>query len=433
MFFFLPLGTTRPRWRTPYLTYAIILANMAVFAYQLYQPDALPPGYVPAHPSLAAWFLAMFIHAGFMHLAMNMVFFWLFATLTEDIFGPWLMLGVYVAGNIGATLGHSLMGVLFAPASLGVPVVGASGAIAGIMGLSAVCFLRTRVRVWYLIWWLIIYFKMGVIEIAAPVFLGLWVGWEAVQGLLSTAVQSSGGVSGAGVAHWAHVGGFLVGMGLAIGLKLRQRVVRTDLTEEERPPEGAYEAYAYAAELERATRESPEDPEGWYALARARELSGKTEMAAPAYLRALGLYSRQHKEDEAVRSYLGLKKSGSIASIPADLRFPLACALEERDHKEDAFRLFWDVGHEGGQSQQGETALIRAGEIARALPGYEQQARECYRKLLTDYAYGPWRSLAMERLQELGAAGMEPAATSETQPDGAPADSGLRSLDETGR
>ena len=426
MILFVPLGTTRPRWRVPYLTYAMILANMAVFTFQLYQPDALPPGYVPAHPSVTAWFLAIFMHGGFMHLAGNMLFFWLFATLTEDILGPWLMLGVYLAANLGATLLHTLMGALFVPGSLDSPVVGASGAIAGIMGLSAVCFLRTRVRAWYLVWILLVYVKTGVVEIAAPAALGLWVVWEAIQGMLSTAAAARGAVSGAEIAHWAHVGGFLVGMGMAFGMKLRQRVLRADLIEKGRPREGAYEAYAYASELERTTRESPDDPEAWFSLARARQLSGKPERAAAAYLQALGVYLQQHKDDEAVRAFLGLKETGSLTAIEPDARFPLACALEERGHKEDAFRLFWEAGYESDAGEQAETALIRAGEIARALPGYELQARECYRKLLGDYPYGPWRSLASERLQELNRAGATSEPTQPAQPEGG--GSGLRSL-----
>jgi membrane associated rhomboid family serine protease len=427
MFLFLPLGTTRPHWRTPYATYGLILANAAVFAFQLSDPEALPPGYVPAHPGLLAWVLSMFMHGGIMHLAGNMLFLWLFATLTEDVFGAWLMLGIYVASNLGATLFHSLVGGLFAPGSLDVPVVGASGAIAGIMGLSAICFTQTRVRIWYLVWFMIYYFRTDVFEIAAPVALGLWVAWEVFQGLIGTASEAAG-MAGGGVAHWAHVGGFAVGLAVAYGFRLRQRVVRTDLVEGHDAPESSHQAYSSAGELERVTRETPDDAEAWYALGRARELTGLRDRAAEAHARAVGLFLRQRKEDEAVRAYRAFKEYGNPLALPPDVRFPLACALSERGMNEDALRFFRDVGQASVPSEQTETALVRAGEIARALPGHEAEAVDCYQKLLRDYAYGPWRSLAMERLAALRRAGVQSPTSG---PPGAKTDDpAIRTLDQ---
>ena len=95
VFLFVPLGTTRPRWRTPYVTYGLIVANVLVFWLQITSRDALPPGFIPARPGLFSWFASMFMHGDVFHLGGNMLFLWLFATLTEDVFGPWLLLAVY--------------------------------------------------------------------------------------------------------------------------------------------------------------------------------------------------------------------------------------------------------------------------------------------------------------------------------------------------
>ncbi len=421
MFFFLPLGTTRPRWRSPNVTYLLIVANVAVFWLELVYPDSMPVGYIPSHPNLFAWFAALFMHGSGAHLAGNMLFLWLFASLTEDVFGPGWLLGVYFTAYLGATLLHSFIGALFAPAGLDIPVIGASGAIAGIMGLSSVCFWRTKVRVWYL---LII--RFGVVEIAAPVFLGLWVAWEVLQGVLWTALEHAQLASG-GVAHWAHVGGFAVGVGAALAFDLRKRLVRNDMMEERRPPETSYEAYAYASELERETRTSPEDAEAWYALARAYELSHKPHRAAPAYARALDLFLRQRKEDQAVRAFRGVKELGDVSVIAPELRFSLACALEERGLKADAFRFFWESA-QGEPGSQVETALVRAGEIARAIPGMEQQARNCFERLLAQFPYGPWRSLALDRLEQLGKAGVSHGPLGQASPSHQPEDQELRYL-----
>ncbi|MCJ7821778.1 MAG: rhomboid family intramembrane serine protease, partial [Armatimonadetes bacterium] len=172
MFFFLPLGTTRPRWRTPYLTSGLIAACVLVYLVQMGSEDPLGAAFNPAHPSVTGLIASMFMHASLIHLAGNMLFLWLFATLAEDVFGPWLLLGCYLASHIGAILLDMLVTGLSSPGALDTPIVGASGAIAGIMGLSAVCFLRTRVRVWYLVWWGFAFPRTGVMELGAPVFVG---------------------------------------------------------------------------------------------------------------------------------------------------------------------------------------------------------------------------------------------------------------------
>ncbi|MCJ7751890.1 MAG: rhomboid family intramembrane serine protease, partial [Armatimonadetes bacterium] len=367
---------------------------------------ATPTGAVPDN--------VVFLHGDVLHLGGNMLFLWLFATLTEDVFGPWLLLAVYFASDLGATLLHSFVGALFAPGALDIPVVGASGAIAGVMGLSAVCFLRTQVRVWYLFWFFLVFLRTGTVELGAPVFVGLWVGWEVIQGLLKTSLEAAYG-GGGGVAHWAHVGGFGVGLGVALAMKLRGRVVRTDVVDGRRPAIGEFEAFAQSAEIEKMVQQSPEDAEAWYALGRARLMSGRPEKAGEAYARALELFLRQRQEEGVVRAFAGLKEHGEGAAVAAELRFPLACALAERAHPEDAFRLFRELAREGPKGAQTETALVRAGEIASSLPGYAEYARESFRKLLDEYPYGPWRQIALKRLKELEAfadsAGSGSAAT----------------------
>ncbi len=344
-------------------------------------------------------------------------------TLTEDIFGPWYLLAVYFVGHLGSTMRHSLVAVATASASLDRPLVGASGAIAGLMGLSAICFLRTRVRVWYLVFWYL-YFRTDVIEVGAPLFLGLWAGWELVQGLI---------FSGLGLpeqaAHWGHIGGFAVGMGIALGLRLRGRVVRADALSGRRPTTSSYEPLRQVAEVEQMAAKSPDDPEVWYALGRARVLAGREAEAGRADARALELFLMRRDEDGAVRALEGLKAHGDVASVPGHMVFSLACALSERGRQEDAFPLFVRAADEGGRTMQAQTALIRAGNIARDLPGFEQQARECHQRLIEQFPDGPWRHRATAHLRTLGMP-QEVAEdrSTETEGRGRPPDSGLRRL-----
>jgi membrane associated rhomboid family serine protease len=366
-----------------------------VYGIDLSAPGALPVGFVPARPSVGAWLASAFIHADLLHLAGNMLFLWLFATLTEDVFGHWVLLGAYFAGHLGATALHSLLAAVAMPFDMDIPLVGASGAIAGIMGLTAACFLQTKVRVWYLALWYL-YFRTDIVEIGAPLFVGLWVGWELVQGLV---------LSGLGIpsqsAHWAHVGGFVVGLGLALSLRLRSRVVHSDLVDGQQPPETAFEAFAQMAELEKMSRKVPHDPEVWLALGRARELSRKGERAAEAYQQALALALRQRREEEAVRAYDGLRESGATMGITGSMQFALACALCERGRELEALPVFRKVADAATGGADVETALIRAGDIARGVPGKETDARNYYARLLREYPNSAWRHLALKGLQQL--------------------------------
>lgn len=384
MFLLIPLGTTRPHWRMPWATYGLMGLCMCVFLYQLGHPDAIAAGFVPAKPTLGGWIAGMFMHRGLIHLAGNMLFLWLFGSLAEDGLGPWLFLGFYFGGSAGASLLDWLTTALFAPGLLAVPRIGASGAIAGIMGLSAICFLHTKVRV------------LGIWEAAAPVFLGLWVAWEIVQGSAASIMGSVGQA-----AHWAHVGGFLVGLGGAVAAGLNKRVPREDLVTGRAAADTAFSTFEQAAELEKLVHESPDDADAWRALARACEAIGRLAMAKSAYQRSAILFLRQRRLREAGEAGAAMLEYLPASVLPEELHFDVACALEEAGKFGRAFHIFRSVAESQPQTRQAETSLIRAGEIARMHLHDEQVAGECYRALLHAYPDSEWRGLAQERLTEL--------------------------------
>jgi len=398
VFFFLPLGTTRPRWRTPYLTYGLIAACVLVYLVQMGSEDPFGAAFNPAHPSLTGLIASMFMHAGLLHLVFNMIFLWLFATLVEDVFGPWLMLGCYVASHVGAVLLHMLVTGVFSPGALDRPIVGASGAIAGIMGLSAICFLRTKVRIWYFVWYWFFFMRSGVVEIGAPVFVGLWAVWELLQGTLT-----AGSGAASGTAHWAHIGGFAIGLGGALAFKLRERVVYTDLVDGRRPVTSEFEAFSQAGELEQMVERSPDNADAWYALGRAREVSGRLERAGEAYGRALGLFLRERRGAQAVEAYVAMKQYQALPALSEAMLFVLACALEDSGRAKDAFRIFRHLIAAGSPGPQTETALLRAAKIAEALPGYRVHAVKCYERLVSGFPYSSWHGLATGRLAKLRA------------------------------
>jgi membrane associated rhomboid family serine protease len=379
----------------PWATYGLMGLCVCVFLYQLGHPDAIAGGFVPARPTLGGWIAGMFMHNGLIHLAGNMLFLWLFGTLAEDVLGPWLFLGFYFGGNAGASLLDWLTTALFTPGLLALPRIGASGAIAGIMGLSAICFLHTKVRVWYLAGWFL-YWKTDVVEISAPVFLGLWVGWEILQGSAASAMGRIGEA-----AHWAHVGGFLVGLGGAMAAGLNKRVPREDLVTGRAAADTSFTGFQQTAELEKLVHESPEDAEAWRALGRACEAIGRLQMAKTAYQKSALLFLQQRRLREAGEASAAMLEYLPASVLPEELHFDVACALEEAGKYGRAFHIFRSVAESQPQTRQAETALIRAGEIARMHLRDEQVAGECYRALLHAYPDSEWRGLAQERLAEL--------------------------------
>ena len=208
-----PIRDHNPSSRTPWVTYTLIAINVAVFLSYwglMDQPRVMSVIYarwalIPAIADQAplGFVTSMFLHGGLMHLAGNMLFLWIFVDNLEDELGPLRYLGFYLASGVLASLAH----VLSAPDSP-VPLVGASGAIAGVMGGYLLLFPRAKVDVLFIF---VIFFKIW--PLPAWVVLGAWFGLQLFSGAA---------LLGSGVAYWAHVGGFIAGLVLCVPVWLRR-------------------------------------------------------------------------------------------------------------------------------------------------------------------------------------------------------------------
>jgi len=260
----LPLGDAPNPQGTPFVTYALILANCAAYILialplSAQAPDPNDPalweyvrlvkqtlprqapveeilshiseydlfvfryGFRPAAPAVATLFSAMFLHAGFLHLFGNMLFLWIYGDNVEKRMGHLSYLFWYLATGVAATLFHTL----FAPESP-LPLIGASGAISGVLGFYFLWFPRNSVRLLFVFF----PFFMNVFMVPARIVLGLYLLADNLLPFLIT--RGAGG----GVAHGAHIGGFLAG--LVVAWVMDRRGVTG------RPPE--YRAVSAAAE-----------------------------------------------------------------------------------------------------------------------------------------------------------------------------------------
>ncbi len=230
----IPLRDDTPRFSTPVVTYFLIVANVVVFIYELLigaQGEAALNGFmmefgvVPRHEiavltgatplspaaAIVPILTSMFLHGSWLHIIGNMWVLWIFGDNIEDYLGHFKYLVFYLLSGIGASLLHIALN-----ANSRMPSVGASGAIAGVMGAYFLLYPRARVLtlvpliVFFTFWWL-----------PASIVLGYWFVVQFLSGA-ATAVAATSQTSG-GVAFWAHVGGFVTGIILIKVLPPRPR------------------------------------------------------------------------------------------------------------------------------------------------------------------------------------------------------------------
>lgn len=212
-----PIRDHNPSDRTPWVVYALIAANVIAFLLELpfldhpqtadsfFRDWAMIPAAVTQDGEVHGIFTSMFLHAGLMHLAGNMLFLWIFGDNMEDQLGHLGFLIFYLAGGVAAALAH----IASAPDSV-VPTVGASGAIGAVLGGYLLLFPKARVDILIIF---VVFFR--VFTIPAFIMLGLWFAMQIFSGVSTPA-------DGGGVAYWAHAGGFIAGIAFALPVWLRR-------------------------------------------------------------------------------------------------------------------------------------------------------------------------------------------------------------------
>ena len=225
----IPLRTTLEHRTTPIVNRTLVVANTLVFIAQLFMGSMTERviqtfGFLPArlvdpaafdyHPWEVAITLvtSLFLHGGFIHLIGNLIYLWVFGSAVEEVLGHARFLLLYIACGVIGSLSHTF---LFPHST--VPSIGASGSIAGILGAFLVLVPHARIVTLFP---LVVYWAMA--EIPAVLFLPVWFGMQFFNGFLSLQAARNA-VEVAGIAWWAHVGGFLFGALLAGVFRMTKR------------------------------------------------------------------------------------------------------------------------------------------------------------------------------------------------------------------
>lgn len=212
----IPIRDENPTRITPYVTYTLIALNVLVFLWESSLPSlrlrryfydhALVPLYFTANPYSIESFLdimrSMFLHSGWLHLGSNMLYLWVFGDNIEDRFGRIGFLAAYFISGFAAAFLQTITN----PNAF-VPMVGASGAIAGILGAYIILFPNSRIIC--LIFFGFVFF----VPVRAVFVLGIWFITQLLSGVASLGVETT---AGGGVAFFAHIGGFMMGLTLGV-------------------------------------------------------------------------------------------------------------------------------------------------------------------------------------------------------------------------
>jgi membrane associated rhomboid family serine protease len=234
----LPLKDDIPTRTVPFVTVGLIVADALVFLYQLSlgltddpaaaraaQAFVFEFGLIPCrltatcaapaefpHPVVTI-FTSMFMHGGFFHIFGNMLYLWIFGNNVEDTLGHARFVGFYLASGVTAALAQTLVG----PSST-IPMIGASGAVSGVLGAYLLLFPHASVLTL-----LTFGFFIRIVRIPALFVLGFWIVVQLLNGVITFGASAATGEPQGGVAWFAHIGGFLAGMAFLYVLRPRER------------------------------------------------------------------------------------------------------------------------------------------------------------------------------------------------------------------
>ena len=213
----IPIRDYNPTRRPSLLTWGLILINFAVYFYLAQSPVmdenairnyALVPAEISQGRHLGTLITSLFLHASLLHVGGNMLFLWIFGNNVEDMLGEIKYVILYFASGVAG----SLLQVYINPTST-IPTLGASGAISGVLAAYVLYFPRARVLTFII--------PFFIFRLSAYIFIGYWIALQALNAFLSI------GVTGGGVAFFAHIGGFISGLILALLFRPRQHPTPT--------------------------------------------------------------------------------------------------------------------------------------------------------------------------------------------------------------
>ena len=399
-FYYLPVGIDAKLRRLPVSTWAYAALCVLVFILHRYFSTRVPfqferLAYFPGDGTLTTAVTAAFLHTGYFHIIGNLVFLILFGRYVEDRMGGVLFTTIFVGC---AGLGNVVQGI-FNTVVLHQPylgIVGASGAVSGLLGAFMVRFLTNKLQVAYWVFMpLQAYTRGGKTEIPVVFALALWFLMELTRGL----VQASG--FGSQVAYIAHVSGFLIGVTIALasGQYTEGRVEGLLRRAADRMRKG--EAYAAQGDYLEYLVHRPGDADAHAGLARAMIMTGNRSGARDNYRRACEMLIDAKRRGESETLYQEAVRGIEDFTLGAEHQLGLAFGLE-RDLKPNlAVHAYESFATAYPRHAESAFALLRAAGIQLHTFSDSQAADRLYQRLLENYPNDAWADFTREQRRKL--------------------------------
>jgi membrane associated rhomboid family serine protease len=329
--------------------------------------------FVPANPTAISYLTANFMHGGWLHLIGNMWFLWLAGFVLEDVWGRWLYSAFYLIAGAAALQFYAWSN----PGSI-TPTLGASGAVAALMGAFLVRFPKMKIE---MAWWLFI-FKIYRFKAAAYWLLPMWLFMEIFYGSLFGATS--------GVAHWAHVGGFLFGALASLAIQYSGIEQKTHKAVEEKISwttdpeiEKANDMMEHGQLAEAITlltgmvAAKPNSLDGWNLLRQIYFRQNNTKSYLEASIKTCGLRLKAHEVEAAFQDYAEFVDAGG-GKMPAATWLELCKGAEEKLDFERAFAEYQQLAQSYPAERQALTAQLSAARLCLKKLNRPQDALALY-------------------------------------------------------
>ena len=350
-------------------------------------------GYTPSNFKWYTLFTSLFFHAGILHLIGNMWFLYLVGASIEDIWGQRYFLALYLGSGVIACLLH---GAIYSTS--GVPVIGASGAIAGLMGAFMIRNYKTKMKFFYF-FLIFIYPLYGTFCLPAYVALG---GWFVMQLLFGTMLLGSAG----GVAYWAHVGGFLVGVAVAVLFKA-QKFEETHIAPKiERDLEAvrlhphllqAFQARdrgdldAACSLLEELILLEPHNIDAHTELVNVYISKGDLGKAGAGYDRILSTLSRTNEADAMIEICKDVVQVGVVNTLSPQNQFKMAVTFSQKQMYEEAVDIYRNLLRNHPDDELAPLSVFKCALILLHKLNKSKLAHAAFQYILEKYPDIDWK------------------------------------------
>jgi membrane associated rhomboid family serine protease len=384
----IPYATDRPARRVSLATYGLLIINLLVYFDVLLGHSNLPAvyeryGFSPQKPQAWTLLTSLFIHLSIWHLAWNMLFLWLFGSAIEEALGWGLFLLAYFACALAANVLYGTMAHL---AHWNNPSVGASGAIAGLLGLFAVRFYKTQIC--FLLFPL--YFlvpQWGIFQVSCLWVIGFYVGKDLFYGVRDLVLHTP-----PTDANWAHLGGFGLGMLYGLLTKLHAEGRSEYLLQEARAALSKGQWLQAVEAAAKVTKREPDNADAHLLLARSYDVLRQPQRAVECFKQAIFASWKSNDRLQGQRIYLEAMRTYPTFCLDPREQLSLVPDFLQAQEFIQAIGVLAKVVAYYPETPEAETALLRAGQIYLERLNEPERALEMFDILLARYPQTSWRT-----------------------------------------